>query len=50
MVVGSANHIAEEIQAKVLDVGVDGVVINMPAYTPGAIAAVGDALRPLVGL
>ena len=50
MVVGSADHIAEQIQAKVLDVGVDGVVINMPAYTPGVIAAVGDALRPLVGL
>ncbi len=50
MVVGSANHIAEKIQARVLDVGVDGVVINMPAYTPGVIAAVGDALRPLVGL
>ena len=50
MIVGSANHIAEQIQAKVLDVGIDGVVINMPAYTPGVIAAVGDALRPLVGL
>ncbi|MGA9491736.1 MAG: LLM class F420-dependent oxidoreductase [Mycobacterium sp.] len=50
MVVGSANHIAEQIQAKVLDVGVDGVVINVPVYTPGVIAAVGDALRPLVGL
>jgi F420-dependent oxidoreductase-like protein len=50
MLAGSADHIAEQIQAKVLDVGVDGVIINMPAYTPGVIAAVGDALRPLVGL
>jgi F420-dependent oxidoreductase-like protein len=50
MVVGSADHIAAQVQARVLDAGVDGVIINMPAYTPGVIAAVGDALRPLVGL
>ena len=50
MLAGSAEHIAEQIQTKVLDVGVDGVIINVPAYTPGVIAAVGDALRPLVGL
>ena len=50
MLAGSADHIAEQIQTKVLDVGVDGVIINVPAYTPGVIAAVGDALRPLVGL
>jgi len=50
MLAGSAEYIAEQIQAKVLDVGVDGVIINMPGYTPGVIAAVGDALRPVVGL
>jgi F420-dependent oxidoreductase-like protein len=50
MLAGSAEYIADQIQAKVLDVGVDGVIINMPSYTPGAIAAVGDALRPVVGL
>ena len=50
MVVGGAEQIAEQIQAKVLDVGVDGVIVNMPFYTPGVVAAVGDALRPLVGL
>jgi hypothetical protein len=33
-----------------LDAGIDGVIINMPSYTPGVIAALGDALRPLVGL
>jgi len=26
------------------------VIINMPFYTPGVVAAIGDALRPLVGL
>jgi F420-dependent oxidoreductase-like protein len=50
MLVGSADHIAEQVKTKVLDAGIDGVIINMPLYTPGAITAVGDALRPLVGL
>jgi F420-dependent oxidoreductase-like protein len=50
MLVGTAEHIAEPIQVNVLDAGVDGVIINVPAYTPGVIAALGDALRPLVGL
>jgi F420-dependent oxidoreductase-like protein len=50
MVVGGADQIAEQIQAKVLDAGVDGVIVNVPFYTPGVVAAVGDALRPLVGL
>jgi F420-dependent oxidoreductase-like protein len=50
MVAGSADSIAEQVQAKVLDAGIDGVIINLPSYTPGVITAVGDALRPLVGL
>jgi F420-dependent oxidoreductase-like protein len=50
MLAGSADSIAEQVQAKVLDAGIDGVIINMPFYTPGVVAAVGDALRPLVGL
>ena len=50
MLAGSADSIAEQVQAKVLDAGIDGVIINMPFYTPGAVTAVGDALRPLVGL
>jgi F420-dependent oxidoreductase-like protein len=48
MVVGSAESVAEQIKAKVLDVGIDGVIINMPFYTPGAITAAGEALKPLV--
>ena len=47
---GSADFIAEQVQAKVLDAGIDGVIINMPFYTPGVVTAVGEALRPLVGL
>jgi F420-dependent oxidoreductase-like protein len=50
MLAGSAEQVAEQVQAKVLDAGIDGVIINIPIYTPGVVAAVGDALRPLFGL
>jgi F420-dependent oxidoreductase-like protein len=50
MLAGSADFIAEQVQARVLDAGIDGVIINMPFYTPGVITAVAEALRPLVGL
>ena len=52
MVVGSAEQIAEQIKTKVLDAGIDGVIFNMPTMSrdtsPGAIAAVGEALKPLL--
>ena len=48
-VVGSPDRIAEAVQAGVIDNGVDGVIINMPNYRPGSIAAVGEALRGVVG-
>jgi hypothetical protein len=50
MLAGSADLIAEQVQARVLDAGIDGVIINMPFYKPGIIAAAGDALRPLFGI
>jgi F420-dependent oxidoreductase-like protein len=50
MVAGSADSVAEQIKSKVLDAGIDGVVMNMPFYIPGAITAVADALRPVLGL
>ncbi|MBV8860289.1 MAG: LLM class F420-dependent oxidoreductase [Mycobacterium sp.] len=50
MLVGSPDQVADQVQTKVLDAGIDSVIINLPFYTPGVIAAVGDALRPLVGL
>jgi F420-dependent oxidoreductase-like protein len=50
MLAGNGDFIAEQVQAKVLDAGIDGVIVNMPFYVPGAVTAVGDALRPLVGL
>jgi F420-dependent oxidoreductase-like protein len=52
MVVGGAEQIAEQIKAKVLDAGIDGVIMNMPTnlqgYQPGLITAVGEAVKPLV--
>jgi F420-dependent oxidoreductase-like protein len=50
MLAGSAEYIAEQVQANVLDAGIDGVIINMPFYTPGVVTAAAEALRPLVGL
>ncbi|WP_029116750.1 LLM class F420-dependent oxidoreductase [Mycobacterium sp. URHB0044] len=47
---GTAEQVAEQIKANVLDVGVDGVIVNLPThgYTPGVITEVGEALRPLI--
>ncbi|MEY8016142.1 LLM class F420-dependent oxidoreductase [Mycobacterium servetii] len=50
MVVGGAESVAEQLKTKVLDAGIDSLIINVPFYTPGVIAAAGAALRPLVGL
>jgi F420-dependent oxidoreductase-like protein len=49
-VTGTPDQVAEEIKRRVLDVGIDGVIINLPThrYTPGVITKVGDALKPLV--
>jgi hypothetical protein len=49
MVVGSADAVAEQIKTKVLDAGIDGVVVNVPFYSPGVVAKAGAALAPLVG-
>ena len=46
--IGTPEAIAEQIKTKVFDAGVKGIVFNMPAYTPGAIAAVGEALKPVL--
>ena len=49
-VTGTAQQVAEEIKRRVLDVGIDGVIINLPThgYTPGVISKVGEALKPLI--
>lgn len=50
MVVGSPDSVADQIKTKVVDAGIDGVIINLPFYTPGVVSAVGAALRPVVGM
>lgn len=51
MAKGSPAQIADQVQAKVLDAGVDGVIINIPTgHNPGVITAVAEALRPVLGM
>ena len=48
--VGTPEQIAEQIKTKVLDAGIDGVVLspltNLHGYVPGGITAVAEALKP----
>jgi F420-dependent oxidoreductase-like protein len=50
-IVGSPDTLAEQVQNRVLDVGVDGVIINLPiqGHQPGVVAKAGEALKPLIG-
>ncbi|OBK10347.1 LLM class F420-dependent oxidoreductase [Mycobacterium asiaticum] len=51
MVVGGPAQIAEQVQAKVLDAGVQGAIVNIPtSHIPGVITTVAEALRPVFGL
>jgi F420-dependent oxidoreductase-like protein len=45
---GTPEAIAEQIKTKVFDAGIDGIIFNMPNYVPGAVAAVAEALKPLL--
>jgi F420-dependent oxidoreductase-like protein len=51
-VFGGPDQVAEQIKTKVLDAGVDGVILSpvtsLQGYRPGGITAVGEALKPLV--
>ncbi|MEE6178516.1 LLM class F420-dependent oxidoreductase [Mycobacterium sp. 050134] len=49
-VIGTPEQVADEIKRRVLDAGIDGVIINLPThrYTPGVITAAGEALSPLL--
>jgi F420-dependent oxidoreductase-like protein len=49
MVAGGPEQIAEQVKANAIDAGLDGLIINMPFYRPGVIAAAAEALRPVVG-
>ena len=51
MAAGGPAQIADQVREKVLDVGIDGVIINLPnGHTPGVITAVAEAVRPLLGV
>jgi len=49
-VTGTPQQVADEIKRRVLDVGIDGGIVNLPThrYTPGVITKVGEALKPLI--
>ena len=46
--IGTPEAIAEQIKTKVFDAGIGGIIFNMPDYVPGAVAAVAEALKPLL--
>jgi F420-dependent oxidoreductase-like protein len=52
VVFGGPEGIVEQIQTKVLDAGVDGVILSpitsLNGYQPGGIAAVAEKLKPLI--
>jgi F420-dependent oxidoreductase-like protein len=52
VVAGSVESVAEQIKTKVLDAGVDGVVVYVPTqvvgYQSGHVTALGEALKPLI--
>ncbi|MET0453612.1 MAG: LLM class F420-dependent oxidoreductase [Mycobacterium sp.] len=47
-VIGTPEAVADQIKTKVFDAGIDGIIFNMPSYTPGAVAAVAEALKPVL--
>jgi F420-dependent oxidoreductase-like protein len=47
-VIGSPEAIAEQVKTKVFDAGIDGIIFNMPSYRPGTVAAVAEALKPVL--
>ena len=46
--VGTPEAIAEQVKTNVFDAGLSGIIFNMPLYTPGLVATVGEALRSVL--
>jgi hypothetical protein len=42
--------VGDQLKTKVIDAGIDSLIINIPCYTPGIVTAAGEARRPVVGL
>ncbi|MEP6630346.1 MAG: LLM class F420-dependent oxidoreductase [Lapillicoccus sp.] len=51
MFAGPPEQVAADIKARVIDAGVDGVIINMIAdgHVPGQVTRAGEALRSMLG-
>lgn len=53
-VYGGPEQIAEQVKTKILDAGVDGVILSpvtsIDGYHPGRVTAVAEALKPMLGL
>jgi F420-dependent oxidoreductase-like protein len=49
--VGTPDDVAADLQARVLDAGVDGLVVSMPVngHEPGVVTLAGDVLGKLLG-
>jgi len=51
-VVGNPEQVADQIKTKVLDAGVDGVILSpvtsLNGYQPGGITAIAEKLKPLI--
>ena len=49
---GSPEQIAEQVKTKVMDAGIDGVILspvtNVTGYRPGTIPALAEALKPVL--
>lgn len=54
VVFGSPEQVVDQVKTKVLDSGVDGVILSpatgLTGYQPGGVAAVGELLRPLLDM
>jgi F420-dependent oxidoreductase-like protein len=48
-VFGGAEQVADQIKTKVLDAGVDGVVLSLSGHHPGEITAIAEHLKPVLG-
>ncbi|MCV7229285.1 LLM class flavin-dependent oxidoreductase, partial [Mycolicibacterium komossense] len=51
-IVGGPEQIADQIKAKVLDVGISGVILspitNLDGYHPGLVTAVAEKVKPML--
>jgi alkanesulfonate monooxygenase SsuD/methylene tetrahydromethanopterin reductase-like flavin-dependent oxidoreductase (luciferase family) len=51
-VFGSAEQVADQIKTKVLDAGIDGVILSpvtsLDGYHPGAVTEVAEKLKPVL--